>query len=154
MSNDLSTGRAKRKRSAKWIFLSAALIILGGLALFVFAAGDKAEADKLFTFECNSERVEFLNKQGLIVEPDPQREKITIPAEFNAAFTEYNELQKQQGFDLSTYAGETCTAYTYRVTNYEGSTDTVLAQLFVYRNRVIGGDIHATAMDGFMHGLR
>ena len=154
MSNDLSTGRAKRKRSAKWIFLSAALIILGGLALFVFAAGDKAEADKLFTFECNSERVEFLNKQGLIVEPDPKREKITIPAEFNAAFTEYNELQKQQGFDLSTYAGETCTAYTYRVTNYEGSTDTVLAQLFVYRNRVIGGDIHATAMDGFMHGLR
>ena len=73
MSNDLSTGRAKLKRSAKWIFLSAALIILGGLALFVFAAGDKAEADKLFTFECNSERVEFLNKQGLIVEPDPQR---------------------------------------------------------------------------------
>lgn len=40
------------------------------------------------------------------------------------------------------------------MTNYEGSTDTVLAQLFVYRNRVIGGDIHATAMDGFMHGLR
>ena len=53
----------------------------------------------------------------------------------------------------ATYAGETCTAYTYRVMNYEGSTDTVLAQLFVYRNRVIGGDIHATAMDGFMHGL-
>ena len=65
MSNDLSTGRAKRKRSAKWIFLSAALIILGGLALFVFAAGDKAEADKLFTFECNSERVEFLNNTVL-----------------------------------------------------------------------------------------
>ena len=44
--------------------------------------------------------------------------------------------------------------YTYRVTNYAGTSDTVLAQLFVYRNRVIGGDIHATAMDGFMHGLR
>ena len=69
-------------------------------------------------------------------------------AEKGRAFAE------KQGFDLSTYAGETCTAYTYRVTNYEGSTDTVLAQLFVYRNRVIGGDIHATAMDGFMHGLR
>ena len=40
------------------------------------------------------------------------------------------------------------------MTNYEGATGTVLAQLFVYRNRVIGGDIHATAMGGFMHGLR
>jgi len=64
-----------------------------------------------------------------------------IPRVFSGVFSDYNALQKQQGFDLSTYAGETCTAYTYRVTNYEGSTDTVLAQLFVYRNRVIGGDI-------------
>ena len=88
---------------------------------------------------------------------DPATEtaqEIVIPRVFNGVFGDYNALQKQQGFDLSTYAGETCTAYTYRVTNYEGSTDTVLAQLFVYRNRVIGGDIHATAMDGFMHGLR
>ena len=80
--------------------------------------------------------------------------ELVIPRCFNGFFGDYNARQKQQGFDLSTYAGETCTAYPYRVTNYEGSTDTVLAQLFVYRNRVIGGDIHATAMDGFMHGLR
>ena len=95
--------------------------------------------------------------QALGWEADPVTEtaqEIVIPRVFSGVFSDYNALQKQQGFDLSTYAGETCTAYTYRVTNYEGSTDTVLAQLFVYRNRVIGGDIHATAMDGFMHGLR
>ena len=100
-------------------------------------------------------RIAYL--QALGWEADPATEttqEIVIPRVFNGVFGDYNALQKQQGFDLSTYAGETCTAYTYRVTNYEGSTDTVLAQLFVYRNRVIGGDIHATAMDGFMHGLR
>ena len=100
-------------------------------------------------------RIAYL--QALGWEADPVTEtaqEIVIPRVFSGVFSDYNALQKQQGFDLSTYAGETCTAYTYRVTNYEGSTDTVLAQLFVYRNRVIGGDIHATAMDGFMHGLR
>jgi len=40
------------------------------------------------------------------------------------------------------------------VTTYAGTSDPVLAQLFVSRTRVIGGDIHATATDGFMHGLR
>ena len=67
-------------------------------------------------------------------------------------------IWRSNGGVLSAHYNVTTTdgriAYTYRVTNYECSTDTVLAQLFVYRNRVIGGDIHATAMDGFMHGLR
>ena len=80
--------------------------------------------------------------------------RITYLRTFDGVFGDYNALQKQQGFDLSIYAGETCSVYTYRVMNYAGTSDTVLAQLFVYRNRVIGGDIHATAMDGFMHGLR
>lgn len=100
-------------------------------------------------------RIAYL--QALGWEADPATEtmqEIVIPRVFSGVFGDYNALQKQQGFDLSTYAGETCTAYTYRVTNYAGSTDTVLAQLFIYRNRVIGGYIHATAMDGFMHGLR
>ena len=152
MSNDLSTGRAKRKRSAKWIFLSAALIILGGLALFVFAAGDKAEADKLFTFECNSERVEFLNKQGLIVEPDPQREKITIPAEFNAAFTEYNELQKQQGFDLEPCCGKTVERCTYTVKNHP-SGKVCQADLYICGGEIVAGDILCTGEGGFIAPL-
>ena len=97
-------------------------------------------------------RIAYL--QALGWEADPATEtaqEIVIPRVFSGVFSDYNALQKQQGFDLSTYAGETCTAYTYRVTNYEGSTDTVLAQLFVYRNRVIGGDgrLHArSAVNG------
>ena len=76
-----------------------------------------------------------------------------IPRVFSGVFSDYN-TPKSSRASTCPPAGETCTTYTYRVMNYEGSTDTVLAQLFIYRNRVIGGDIHATAMDGFMHGLR
>ena len=100
-------------------------------------------------------QVRFLQSYGWEVNEQPcEMVQVVIPETFGDVYENYNEIQKQQGFDLSTYAGETCTTYTYRVMNYEGSTDTVLAQLFIYRNRVIGGDIHATAMDGFMHGLR
>ena len=105
--------------------------------------------------ETYSDRANYAKTLGYSISADSETvQNIVIPAVFGSVYENYNALQKQQGFDLSTYAGETCTAYTYRVTNYEGSADTVLAQLFVYRNRVIGGDIHATAMDGFMHGLR
>ena len=71
-----------------------------------------------------------------------------LPRTFDGVFGDYNALQKQQGFDLSIYAGETCSVYTYRVMNYAGTSDTVLAQLFVYRNRVIGGDICSADTSG------
>lgn len=100
-------------------------------------------------------RIAYLRALGWDADPATETaQEIVLPRTFDGVFGDYNALQKQQGFDLSIYAGETCSVYTYRVMNYAGTSGTVLAQLFVYRNRVIGGDIHATAMDGFMHGLR
>ena len=58
-------------------------------------------------------RIAYL--QALGWEADPATEtaqEIVIPRVFSGVFSDYNALQKQQGFDLSTYAGETCTAYT------------------------------------------
>ena len=135
------------KRSAVFIIIAAAVVLA---VIVLICSGGSGSG--LTTTE---KRVEYLASLGWDADPASETAKeIVLPETLGGVLAEYNELQKQQGFDLSTYAGETCTAYTYRVTNYEGTTDTVLAQLFVYRNRVIGGDIHATAMDGFMHGLR
>ena len=135
------------------VFALIGLAVL--LALAVIWRSNDGVLSAHYNVTTTNGRIAYL--QALGWEADPATEtmqEIVIPRVFSGVFGDYNALQKQQGFDLSTYAGETCTAYTYRVTNYEGSTDTVLAQLFVYRNRVIGGAIHATAMDGFMHGLR
>ncbi len=81
-------------------------------------------------------------------------EIIILPHEFGDVMAEYNEMQQRQGFDLSPYAGLECERYTYRVTNYPNGDANVLAQIFVCGTRVIGGDIHSTAMDGFMHGIK
>ena len=103
----------------------------------------------------NGDRVRFLQELGWEVLPEPlSRQEIILPREFSDVFENYNELQKQQGYDLEDYKGLTVTLYTYQVTNWPEENLTVLADLYIYRNRVIGGDVHATAMDGFMIGLR
>ena len=131
----------------------AALAVV--LALLVIWRSNDGVLSAHYNVTTTEGRITYLRALGWEADPATETtQEIVLPRTFDGVFGDYNALQKQQGFDLSIYAGETCSVYTYRVTNYAGTSDTVLAQLFVYRNRVIGGDIHATAMDGFMHGLR
>lgn len=102
----------------------------------------------------NDGRAEFLRNFGYEIDPTPLEEKeIVIPSEFDSVFTGYNELQKLQGLDLSRYKRKTVTRYTYEITNYDGYDGRVFANLFVYRGRVIGGDVCTEAQDGFIHGF-
>ena len=102
----------------------------------------------------NEDRVEFLSQFGWEVEDDPlETVEVVIPTEFDTVFAGYNEIQKAQGLDLAKYKKKTVTRYTYEVTNYPGYSGTVHANVIVYRNRVIGGDICTADMDGFIHGF-
>jgi hypothetical protein len=76
-----------------------------------------------------------------------------MPSEFDKVFTGYNELQKRQGLDLSKYRNREVTRYTFTVTNYKNYDGTVLANVLVYRNRVIGGDICSADVTGFVAGF-
>ena len=96
----------------------------------------------------------FLSQFGWTVNAEPTEVKtVTIPAEFDKVFSAYNELQKEQGLNLSKYKGKDVTRYTFAVTNYEGYEGKVLANVLVYRNRVIGGDICSADLSGFVHGF-
>ncbi len=98
--------------------------------------------------------VSFLGQFGWQVEGDPVEVKtVTIPGEFDKVFASYNEMQKEQGLNLSKYKGKEVTRYTFAVTNYEGYEGTVYANVLVYRNRVIGGDICSADVSGFVHGF-
>ena len=76
--------------------------------------------------------------------------KVTLPEEFDKVFVGYNELQKRQGLDLSKYTGKDVTRYTFTVTNYKDVEGTVYANVLVYRNRVIGGDLCSADVTGFV----
>ena len=140
-----------------------ALAALVALIVFVpelqpVAAGAEAvEESDTVSFEkirSNEERIAFLGEFGWQVDAAPtESTTVTIPREFDKVFAAYNELQRKQGLDLSAYSGKTVERYTYTVTNYENYEGAVLANLLIYRGRVIGADICSADTAGFVHGL-
>lgn len=108
----------------------------------------------------DEERIAFLSQYGWDVAEDPVRvEEVLIPEEFDDVYTQYNEIQLRQGFDLTQYKGCRAKRWTYTVLNYPGEngvqpTDgSIRANLLVYDGVVIGGDVCSVALDGFMHGF-
>ena len=100
------------------------------------------------------ERIAFLGSFGWQIEAGTEsRREITVPAVFDKVYEPYNQLQQSQGFDLTPYKNQPVEAYNYKITNYPGGNDSVYATLLVSDGKVIGGDIHSVALDGFMHGF-
>ena len=98
----------------------------------------------------------FLSQFGWSVEKGSvECVEITIPDEFDKIFAGYNEIQRSQGLDLSKYKNKKMTRYTFKVTNYNGYDGTVFANVLVYRNKVVGGDICSAEIteDSFIHGF-
>lgn len=94
----------------------------------------------------------FLAQYGWEVEASLIEEcEITIPSEFDKIMTQYNEIQKQQGLDLTKYQKKTVTRYTYKITNYPNYSGTVYANVITFRDKVIGGDICTADAKGFLH---
>lgn len=118
------------------------------------SAEGEAETVSYEKVRSDEDRIAFLAQFGWQVDATPvESTTVTVPREFDKVFAAYNELQRAQGLDLTQYGGKTVERYTYTVTNYEGYEGTVLANLLIYRGRVIGGDICSAATDGFLHGF-
>lgn len=130
----------------------AALVIL--LAL-LFSGGDTAPASAgVSGIKSKSDQVEYLESLGYTVDQGSRTsKKVTIPESFDDVYLTYNTMQQECGFDLLDYTGKKVDLVTYSVTNYPTGEE-VLADLLVYRGRLIGGAVYTTAIDGFMHGLR
>lgn len=100
------------------------------------------------------EMVDYLESFGYTVTPQALLvEPVIIPENFGEEYTKYNELQKPAGFDLTKFAGKTAQKYTYKVLNFEDKETEVVANLLVYENKIIGGDISSTELGGFCNGL-
>ena len=100
------------------------------------------------------ERRAYLSKYGYKLASDCEQKEITIPKKWNDVYNSYNQIQKNQGFDLTDYKGQKATLYTYTVTNYKGKGDCVVADMLVCEGKLIGGDIcNPSAKDGFLVGF-
>ncbi len=126
-------------------------------AVNVAPSGD-AEASISVNFDkikTNEDRIALIRSYGWDVEETPAEEaKVTIPAEFDRVMENYNQIQRQQGFDLSKYRNRDMMRYTYRITNYPDYNGTVYCNLLIYKNRVVAADICSSDVNGFIAGLK
>ncbi len=115
-------------------------------------ANENVRYDKIKT---EDDAAAFLEQFGWEVKtPASETAEIKLPAEFDKIMLTYNELQKSQGLDLHKYKGREVTRYTFEVTNYPDYDGTVLANVIVYKKRVIGGDVCSADVNGFITGFR
>ena len=134
------------RKKALWIVLAAVLI----LVLFIVLRGSTRKGE-LSTLEG---REAYLAELGWEIDPYSEEcRRVQIPDCTEGVMVEYNRLQQAQGFDLSEHTGENCVQYNYVVTNYPGYDQTVYATLYLQNGRLIAGDIHTAAVNGFMHEL-
>ena len=136
------------------------LVICGGILiallviLIVCGIVHKATA-KTYPMKTESERQAFMSEMGWEVSEEYTSCKVvSIPEEFNETYESYNELQKEQGFNLKKFKGEMVEIYTYAVYNYPGNSDNVVINLMVFDGNLIGGDVSCNELDGFMQGLK
>ena len=147
------TAKVHKKKLA--IILVAIVVAVTGLVILLGGEKDAAPTSTTAAVASNDDRVKFLNSFGWEVTTSPTHSsQVRIPSEPSEVFSRYNDLQKDQGYDLSAYAGQTVMRYVYEVNNYPGATEPVYATVLIRRHEVIGGDITDTAAKGMIHGFQ
>jgi hypothetical protein len=101
-----------------------------------------------------AQRLEYIASLGWEVRGEEQCEEVSLPEDLNGIYGDYLELQRQAGFDLTPDAGQTLISCCYQVSNYPGTSDTVVLDLLVADDTIVGGDLRSTALDGFMTSLQ
>ena len=150
-----------RKSAIKTGVLGLLLVVCAMLGVYaagrsVSASVESAKGGFDYKAADASGRLRFLSQFGWEVEQDPiEVREVIIPAEFDAAYEQYNKLQKEHGLDLSKYCGKRAKRWTYKVKNYPGyeGSDLVQASVFVLDGVVIGGDICSLESNGFMQSF-
>ena len=149
------------------VLLGAIIAVAAAVGILLWVHGLRSGRTSYEGLDSESGRQSFLKEMGREVPPQFDSCKtVVIPEDWTDVYDSYNELQKEQGFDLSLYKGRQVDLYTYRVLNYPGheedssfadgpeSGGPVYCDLLICSGALIGGQVYSTALDGFMEGLK
>ena len=137
----------------------AAAVVCGVLVTgSVLAGGRDAAASAAVDpkgVKSNEDRIAYLAEFGWAVAEDPvETMELQFPDSFeDDIYQDFLAIQTEQGFDPAQYAGKRVKRYAYTITNYPTGEEGVVADLYIYRNTVIAGEVLSTKLDGFLHGL-
>lgn len=154
----ICTVRAQTVRFAGVLCL--ALAILFGVAVIADAGAaivppeETVETVSFSRVKTDEDRLKLLTDLGWKTTGEVvEEESFTLPETFDRVLLGYNEIQKDQGLDLTRYRKKKVTRYTYEIANYPDYEGRVYANLIVWRGRVIAGDISSADPMGFVRGL-
>lgn len=147
---NIYTFKLTKKHIVAAILVVAALVAL----LILLLPGKQAETTGVtVTIKEPADCAEYLRQLGYETDSaTAETRTVQIPKTFDAVYETYNQMQKDCGFDLRKYAGKRVELSTFHVTNWPTGEE-VLADVLVYKKKVIGGAIYTAAVDGFMQGL-
>ena len=147
---NIYTFKLTKKHIVAAILVVAALVAL----LILLLPGKQAETTGVtVTIKEPADCAEYLRQLGYETDSaTAETRTVQIPKTFDAVYETYNQMQKDCGFDLQKYAGKRVELSTFHVTNWPTGEE-VLADVLVYKKKVIGGAIYTAAVDGFMRGL-
>ena len=136
------------------IVCSAFVIARGNADADVVSVTEETMEKKEVKLKTNDDRISLLEGYGWTVDKEPiEFMEVKIPDEFDGVYNDYNEIQKRQGMDLTKYSGKRVMRYTYRINNHPSNEEGVVANIIVYKNKLIAGDVCSPKLGGFMHGL-
>ena len=127
-------------------------VLLGERSLTASAAAEQGERKGVKT---NEDRIAYLAEYGWTVQNDPiSTEELQLPESFDdPVYADFLALQQEQGFDPTRYAGKRVKRYSYLITNYPTGEEGIVADLYLYKNTIIGGEVLSPQLNGFLHGL-
>lgn len=134
------------------------LAVTGIIVIFLTFVSNHTQDGKSVSAQVSastdSQRRDYLSSYGWETDDKFETKELTIPERWNDVYIDYNEIQQNQGFDLTDYKGRKVTLYTYKITNYEGESEGIVADMLVCDGILIGGDIcNTSAENGFLVGF-
>ena len=115
------------------ILLTVCLLMLRAAPQNSVTVGDEQVGVRI---EDDGEIEKFIARCGCEIEGCISDDEITVPKTWNDVYERYNELQKQQGFDLRPYKGKTARKLVYAVKGSESCVTVLIAD-----DRIIAADI-------------
>lgn len=155
----VSVSKNKLKKS---IIIASIVIALSICLVLVLKCAGNIQSSNVSTgtsLAATSEEdiLKFISCYGWEVDSQPAEVRdVIIPEVFDEVYSNYNEIQLEQGFNLEKYAGQRVKRWTYIVRNYPDTApedDYIRINVLVSDDVVIGGDVCSVKLDGFMHGF-
>ncbi len=146
------------KADRKYMIGAAIALVLAVVAIvlaIVLPSGDTPTAAQEIDWEVTTteERVRLVHELGYALDAASECvEEVRVPDDPDATLIAYDALQEKMGLSLLEYSGKRVKRYTYTVSNtVDGKTAWV--HLYVYRDRVVAGDITTAGPNGRQKAL-